>query len=56
MLQYGMILFVISGFVVFSSDRLFRSGKITSLKTLLKIKGAGLLVSIIATILMIYGK
>lgn len=56
MLTIGMILFVASGFIVFGSDFLFRKGKIKDLKQLLKVKGIGLLIAIISTFLMIYGK
>jgi len=51
-----MILFVVSGFIIFGSDILFRKGKIATLKDLLKVKGLGLLVAIISTFIMIYGK
>lgn len=41
---------------MFSSDRLYRKGKITSLKSLLKIKSAGLVITVIAALLMINPK
>lgn len=51
------VLFIIAGAVfVFGSDRLFKSGKITTVKSLLIAKLIGLGLTIVATILMIFGK
>jgi hypothetical protein len=40
--------------VVFGSDRFFKKGKIKDLKSLLKIKSAGLGMSVLGMIIMIY--
>ncbi|WP_425448147.1 hypothetical protein [Dethiothermospora halolimnae] len=56
MFTAGAIMFLISGLIVFGSDRLFKKGKISSLKTLLIVKSSGLLVAIVAVLVMFYGK
>ena len=56
MFTLGGVVFILSGLIVFGSDRLFRKNKIKDLKTLLKIKASGLLGSIIGALIMFYGK
>lgn len=52
--NFGMMLFVLGMLVVFGADRLFKKGKIEDLKTLLKIKSAGLGLTVLGMIIMIY--
>ncbi len=52
----GAVVFILSGLVVFGSDRFYKNGKIQSLKVLLIVKASGLFASIAAAFLMFYGK
>ncbi|KUK73521.1 MAG: Uncharacterized protein XD91_0600 [Clostridiales bacterium 38_11] len=54
MYNFGMMLLVLGMLVVFGADRLFKKGKIEDLKTLLKIKSAGLGLTVLGMIIMIY--
>lgn len=54
MYYFGMVLFASGMAVVFGSDRFFKKGKIKDLKTLLKIKSAGLGLTVLGMIIMIY--
>lgn len=56
MFTFGAIMFILSGLVVFGSDRLYKNGKIQNIKTLLIVKSSGLLASIGGAFLMFYGK
>jgi len=56
MFTLGGILFILSGLVVFVPDRLYKKGKIKTIKSLLTIKVLGLVLAIIGAIFMIYGK
>jgi hypothetical protein len=55
MFTLGAILFILSGLIVFGSDRYYKSGRIKSLKSLLKIKTSGLVLAVIGALLMFYG-
>ncbi len=54
MYYFGMALFASGMVVVFGSDRFYKKGKIEDLKTLLKIKSAGLGLTVLGMIIMIY--
>lgn len=54
MYYFGMMLFLSGMVVVFGSDRFFKKGKIKDLKSLLKIKSAGLGLTVLGMIIMIY--
>jgi len=56
LLKVGIILFIISGIIIFGTDRLVRMGKIKEAKTLLKVKLSGLALAIISAFLMFYGQ
>lgn len=56
MFTLGAVIFLLSGLIVFGSDRLYRKKKITSLKSLLIVKSSGLLGSVIGALVMFYGK
>lgn len=56
MFTLGALTFILSGLIVFGSDRFYRSGKIQNLKTLLIVKASGLFASIAGAFLMFYGK
>lgn len=52
----GVIIFAISGIIVFGADRLFRSGKIKTLKGLLIVKTGGLALAVVSALIMFYGQ
>lgn len=54
MYYFGMVFFASGMIVVFGADRFFKKGKIKDLKTLLKIKSAGLGLTVLGMIIMIY--
>ncbi|MFA5522902.1 MAG: hypothetical protein WDA24_00945 [Tissierellales bacterium] len=56
MIKIGMLLIIAGTVIIFASDILFKRGKITTLQSLLKLKLIGLGLTILATILMIFGK
>lgn len=56
MYTLGIILFILSGIIVFGADRFYRKEKIKSLKSLLIIKVSALSVGIISVFLMLYGQ
>lgn len=56
MFTLGVIIFILSGLIVFGSDKFYKKGKIKSLKSLLIIKSSGLFASIIGVLIMFYGK
>ncbi|WP_202711387.1 hypothetical protein [Sporosalibacterium faouarense] len=56
MFTLGAIIFIISGFMVLGTDKLYRKEKIKSLKVLLLVKSSGLLGSVLGALIMMYGK
>lgn len=56
MFTLGAIVFILSGFMVLGTDKLYRKEKIKSIKTLLIIKSSGLLGSVLGALIMMYGK
>ncbi|MBS4539238.1 hypothetical protein GOQ27_12250 [Clostridium sp. D2Q-11] len=56
MFKLGVLLFLISTSLVLGADRQYRKGKITDLKSLLKVKLVGLGITVVSVIFMIYGK
>lgn len=55
MFTLGGILFILSGLIVYGSDRYYKNGRIKTLKMLLKIKLSGLALAVIGALLMFYG-
>ena len=55
MFSFGLTLFIIGSVIVFGSDRLYKRGKITDLKSLLIVKSLGLGITIAGVVVMIYG-
>lgn len=56
MFTLGAIVFILSGFMVLGTDKLYRKEKIKGIKTLLIIKSSGLLGSVLGALIMMYGK
>ncbi|MGF7059597.1 hypothetical protein [Brassicibacter mesophilus] len=56
MFTLGVILFAISGIIVFGADRLFKSGKIKTIKGLLIVKTTGLALAVASALIMFYGQ
>lgn len=56
MFKLGILFFIAGAIFVFGSNILFKRGKITTLESLLRTKLIGLGLTIVATILMIFGK
>lgn len=54
--KLGIILFIAGTILLFSSNVLYKKGKITTVKELLSVKSTGLGLVILATILMLLGK
>lgn len=54
--KLGIISFIAGTIFIFGSDRLYKKGKITTVNMLLSSKLIGLGLTILATILMIFGK
>ncbi len=54
--KLGIILFIVSGVIIFGSDIMAKKGRISSLKKLLIIKVSALIIAALSVILMIYGQ
>lgn len=55
MTALGYALFIISTIIIFGSDRLFKKGKISTVKELVKVKSIGTGLLFLSVILMILG-
>jgi len=53
MYNFGLGLLLVGSLIVFGSDKLFRKGKIKTMKKLLTVKGIGLAVTLLGMIIMI---
>ncbi|MDW7667830.1 MAG: hypothetical protein SCJ93_03325 [Bacillota bacterium] len=53
MYNVGLSLLVIGALIVFGSDKLFKKGKIQTMKDLLIVKGIGLAITVVGMIIMI---
>jgi len=53
MYNFGLGLLLVGSLIVFGSDKLFRKGKIQTMKKLLIVKGVGLAITLLGMIIMI---
>lgn len=56
MYNIGILLLIIGGIVVFGADKMYKRGKINTMKQLLIVKSSGLLATILAVVLLIWFK
>ena len=56
MYTLGIIVFIVATIIIFSSDKFFKKGKITTIEQLFKIKNIGTGLLILSVILLILGK
>lgn len=56
MTSVGYLLFIFATMLIFNSDRQYKKGKITDIKSLFKMKMIGTIILILSVVIMILGK